>query len=699
MIATPLSDRSYFPALLGNGRSSILIDYTGANFNGRNPHSHTEQNQSVLCGWYKPTHVALTGVNQIQPIIRGGVQVNLYRAPAEPQWYEQELIPQTASVVNRMHYAGGLELEIVNFLTDDEIWCQQITVQYCPEELMADVGFAVSKATQGDLITPMNLPQEADLTVFEKNDMLHRFTYRCGTITGGGMLWTDTPYDVVETDGGLYKNVKTGQRFRRLLCCLDPSDGDNWQSRLDALQQVGTWSYDGLWEANCSAWRERYGDCCLELPDVNIQQLYELSRYVLHTCQHPDFGGITTGTLPYLWGGGIHCPYDSHQGHLALLSSGNIEAGRRYVDYYLRAAEANKKVMVAHGIPGVTISGWDDCKGNALGDFLRYVMEYKPHNGAQVITAIYHQWRFSGKPLTEEELVFIRDVIAYCNASTVHREDGKTYLAPVEAGTEGGFFVTVDTYIQMCIGNAFIQAAEMLGDDNLWQDGEQLLEGLEQNRIDGVLMPFDNAFYTGGISLFACTLDIPHRVIDTYGIDECLRRGKTPWGYNCEQSTEEYRHWPWLETYAAIGYTRRRETEKAMKHLLRMNSVTSSLGALPEKIRLDGYVIGYWYMTPHALVVLALQDAIAHSDRPGELSLLQGITNKWQDLKAANISQPGGFVVSVTVENGVLTLLRVENKQKFTQKLKIHINPMFQGNMTQSEIEIAGEDMFLFCVQ
>ncbi len=696
MKATPLSAQEYFPAYLSNGKSSLLLDNMGSHYNHKNGHWHGVLSQGLSCGWSKVTHTALRKTNHIQPVARGAFQVVMHGAQAVPTWFEQEMLPQTATLKTHLKYAGGFELDITNFLNDDDIWCMELFVTDCPDDLEVTLGFVEGKPMFSRLPEPVALPYEVGYESEIEDERTHKFTYKSGDIRGGGFMRSDIPYDTQDSDSGVYKNVKQGFRARRMMCCLDESDGDDWKAQLDEIKSRG-FDYDELYKKHCERWAEKFGECTVDIPDKNIEYLYYLSRYVVLAAQHPKTGGLTTGTLPHLWGGGLYCAPDAQQHHMRLLSSGNIEAGRKFIQFYLNCVPANKARLKSLGYPGMTISGWDDCFGQSIAnDFVRFVTGYKPFNAGMMISAIYFQWCYDPDILTEEMKDLIRDVLVFWDATIIRRENGKIWLGPVEAADESGVAVEIDTFIQMSMSNSLLYAGQMLGDDKLIEESKQLLEPIEKNRVDGILMPYTNAPHTSGMALWGLPHDIPVRAIDTYSMDENLRRGKTHWGYQSDQTSEEARHWSWYDSLPALGYARRRDPDKAMQFIHTLDRYTSSLGALFEYWTLEGRVIGYWYTTPHAIAAWAVNDALAHSDSIGDLRVLYGINKDWSDFKAENIPQFGGYTVSLEVKNGELTKLKLTSKTKKAQKIKINVNPMFASGFEYSELVLEAESTFLY---
>ena len=687
MIATPLSQRSYFPMPLGSGRDTMLVDYTGSACTSRSGHTHAEQNQGVNCGWHKASNRAIHPEGPIQTLFMPDLQVYLLQAPAEPRFFEQRFDPERAILETILTFYRGLKLRVECFMNDESIFCQRIEVLECPEELKVDLGFALTRAHSA--CSALWLRWEEAFECQKASDRRHDFTYRCGEITGAGFMAADRDYDDTTEREGIYRAVKTGFCVSRFITCADSSETQDVQGLLDA-RIVADAGYDALKARHTAVWKAYFETSCVKLPDEEMQYLYNVSRYVVRTAQHPESGQIGLGMMPHLWRGGLYDVFDSLFAQRALLSCGNIREGRAYLQGYVDAAPAGREMLQKEGIAGTAFAGWDDYTGRFVrgeDKFVRYVAVYKPMMSAFVVHAAYWQYKYDPASLTGDTAQMIRDIIAFLMDVVVHTQGDKAWLCELEAGTEGGFMVDVDTFNQVVIGRAMEMAGEMLGDAEYARIGSVLLDVVAVNYTeDGVLMPYKGAEYTAGTPLLMYLYTLPDP-IGIHSVDVTLERGRTHWGTNSEQPTEEYRHWPWNDSWAAICYTHDRQPGKAMDYLLHQKVGCTSLGAMPEKLRLDGYAIGYWYTSAHANLVWAVNDALSFSDREDELCLGMGFDERWEDVEVRGLVINEALTVSYRTEKRKPVRVEIENRSSETVSLRW----IFRNAAEENAVIPAGE--------
>lgn len=699
MEATPLSSEHYYPMLLSNGRDAVFIDYGGSHFISRNGHSHLHQHEGVPCGWYKAAHRVKTKTQPIQSIAAAGIQLHLFGAPAEPRFYAQTFHPETATLLTVLDFYTDIRISIENFLNDRSMWCQTVTVLQCPPERDISIGFMISAPFSGSSVLALPSPFTFKCAAESPDRIV--FDYETGGIQGGGFLQADRPFDEIHSPGdrhasceGRYIHAKEGFVASRVMSCADDSEGESYADALrERLRMAGT-GLRGLREEHLREWQQYFSTSRIDIPDKKLEYLYNVSRYVIRASQHPESGLFGLGLLPNLWGGALYDYFDSWYSHVAMLSAGNLQEAEFYLKSFGKVAPVGRKALAKLNLPGVAFSGWDDCCGNFLrDDYSAWVTEEKPCFSAYMIIAAYDQWRYMPESLTPEVKGLIREVIAFLRAVMICEDGDSVSIKEVAAGTEAGFLVKVDTFNQLVVGKALSSAGTMLEDDRLARMGRKLIEGLSVNyREDGVLMPFQDAPYTGGMQLIYYLLSLPEEMA-IVSVEKTLLAGKTVWGTNFEQTTEEYRHWPWIDAHAVICYAHAGMSESAMPYLIHQSCGASSLGAIPEKIRLDGSIVKYWYSSPHALVVWSLNDAFAHSDTEDEIRLAFGFHAPFADFACEGIRMPGGLLVSYRVSDRRLIRLRVENVAARDRRVRVLLNSFYMLPDVVKEIQIGANDV------
>ena len=323
-------------------------------------------------------------------------------------------------------------------------------------------------------------------------------------------------------------------------------------------------------------------------------------------------------------------------------------------------------------------------------------MYEKPMFTCCEILSRYYVWKFSGEKLDAKTEALLHDALLFIEEHLLFEQDGRKHLKNIEAGTEGGFEVEADTFTIILVSAAMRAISEMLSLPHVKELAEELSLDLKENyREDGVLLPFKNAPYTGlGADYYLYTIQEP--IVDAACLDKEKEDAKTPWGYDSASTTEEKRHWPWLDSRFAICYTHEGKNKEAMEHLLNMPKYCSALGAIPEYIRMDGLPVNYYYTTPHALVLWALHDAFAHV-KGDEVRLLWGMTDAWQDFSCEKLHLENGLVVTLDVKDGVLRKMELYNKTENDIQAKIFVNPAFLPPDFPKFCEVRAKESYLYC--
>lgn len=692
-ISSPDSKNEYYPCILCNGEDSILIDYGGSSFLSLNDHTHAEQNQGSACGWYKLTHRNKRQV--LQPICAAGVQIIAFGAPAEPEWYVQSFNPKTATVTTKLDFRRGISFTIESFLTDDGLWCEKITADCVPNDIEVSVGLKIIGANcQIRTLTYQNPCSLKSTSMANEID----FEYICGEYFGKGFLASDVDFDktVYSDDGGcegIYNNVEEGFCVIRKMAIAEDKDAD----RLNILKNKCR-DYQNTVKEHKRIWKEYFDKSSVWIPNKEIRSLYELSRYIIRAHQNKDTGIIPTGAIPNLWGGGTYCTYDADFSFRGLLSSGNIDEALLYLKSFEIMAQEGYDTLSANGYNGTTFLGWQNVCGEYVGhldNLIEAVVNFKPCYGAFAVFTAYELWKLNKNFLSDSIKKIIRDCIIFIEENMLEEKGDTINIISVKAGTEAGFDVEVDTYTQLLFSNCFLQCGEIFEDEKLIEKGNKLLKSLEGNFDDsGVILPFRNASYYGGMQCEYFYLNP-----DFIGIKSVIETdiaGKTKWGYDSTQTTEVYRHWPWNDTKYSRAYTIAGDSKRSMIHLLHSTYAIASSGAFPEKIRLDGKKIGYWYTSPHALLVEAVNVALAFAGNDNNIVIGSGIDKPWTSFKCRDIVVNNGLKVSYEMKNNKLIYLKLVNISGENKEIRIDMPDRYDRGECGKTVFIGAGEKFVY---
>ena len=100
-----------------------------------------------------------------------------------------------------------------------------------------------------------------------------------------------------------------------------------------------------------------------------------------------------------------------------------------------------------------------------------------------------------------------------------------------------------------------------------------------------------------------------------------------------------------------------------MSYLYGGTHYNSALGAFPEKIRIDGYPIAYWYSAVHALFVFAM-NCFLLNEAGGKINIFHNLPKEWQDVEFKKLRLPPGVLVSAKLARGKLVSVEMKNDTK-----------------------------------
>ena len=689
MKATTFSSEHYYPMSMASGRDAVLVDYGGSNFLSMNGHTHFEPHQGAPVGWYKAANMHKG--EALQPIIMAGVQVVLFGAPAEPVSFEQSFIPERATVSTVLKFRCGIVLRITSFFTyGDSIWCEKVEAIHIPDGLDVKIAFRLHEPVYGTALGRFPRTASIDFESLSANEL--DFSYDIGCYTGRGSLVASADFANISLQksciDGYYYDIKSGFCVSRAMIVLGDNERHTTYAELKSKASLG---YDELYKSHLSDWDNYFSTSSVSLENKKLEHVYNLSRYLMRAHQHPDSGLIALGMQPNHWGGALSCSWDSEFSHDALLQCGNFKEAEAYTDSYLRLSAEGYEAVRNHGLEGLSFSGWTNILGDFAGmrDFDEWVLDFKPMFSAYAIHAVYKEWKKNPYAEVLKYKDICVDVLKFWLCHLVNKgSDGLYYLAQIKDGGESGVDASIDSFTQLDFAKAFLYVGEMYSLPEYTDIGRRMLLALEMNRRpDGYL-----ASYKGSPYRFVSPLNYYYTYQDGLVSEEKLMDMidgmKTPWGMDNELAAEEYRAWPWYDSLSARAFVLMKNSARASEHLLNSVRITSSLGALPEKVRLDGFPIGYYYTSPHAVAVSAVCEAFALLKGDSELLIGYGFNSESGSFSCSNIRTARGICVSVSVEDGALKKLEISNFSKKEINIALSINPVISAENIPSLLTV-----------
>lgn len=689
MKVTPYSKEPYYPMLLSNGTDGILVDYSGSNFISYSGHTHWEQPHGAVAGWYKATSRSLTGMNE-GLIMQAGYQMILYGDTAEPEFYEQSFDANRAILTTKLIFNKSTEISVESFLTNDGLWCEKITLIKGNDACLPKIGFLLMAPHSGYTWLTLRTTARIHAAVEEKEIC---FNYTFGECKGLGALWTDSKFqdtnitkDSISGDTfsclGMMGELSEGMSFSRILTVLDETECEDIQAEMEKRRAIAAKGYDFVKEAHIKTWNVS-PSASVHLPRPFLQQIYDMGRYIIRSSQNQKSGATLLGIQPHLWNGGLYCSYDTYFIIKALFKCGFHEAAEKCARFIRNQMKSGQKILSECGVKGAAAAGWTDCKGNFSRkmDLKKWFLNKKPMFPCIDIMNLYTIWQYSDREITEEQKELLKAYIDFTK-NLLAEKDGRIGLIDIQAGIETAFDVETDSFTTIVLSQSIRAVGEMIEDNDLIAVADTIAQNINENYTEeGILLPFKNAPYIGGMQADYFIFSMMKGISES-NIDTMLFYAKTHWGYDVDCTAQTYRHWPWMCSRAAICYTHLGEHEKAMEQLEKIPMGASALGVLPEKIRLDGAPINYWYTSPAALAVWAVNDAMCFGEGD-TVYFAYGITADWQDFSAADIHLENGLSADITVSDGAVRTLILKNLSERAVTVKIKINSAFRADVPE----------------
>lgn len=696
MKTTMFSNEKYIPMCLSGGRDAIYIGYDGSNFVSHNGHAHMETHQGAQTGWYKSA--SKKAHDFTQPSVMAGVQVHLFGAAVVPTSYEQEFVPEDATLYTTLTFRAGIKLKITSFFTyGDCIWGERVEILEMAEGIEPEIGFRVANPF---LSERLNFLREAKCNFSEgaKNEI--PFSFITGEHTGRGVLIASRDFDSFKISSsefadqcygqGLYSGLRAGDVISRTMICLGDNEKHIDYEQLYARASLG---FEVLHKKHKELWNNYFSTCELSFGNEELDYVFKFSRYLSKACQGEDSGIVTLGMMPYHWRGAASCAWDEEMVHESMLVTGNFAESTHFTKQYQRQAPDGYRILKEKGLPGVAFTGWNSLLGEFCGHrpIEEWITTFKPMFAIYGVIAIHNEWKYNPSFNAEEYREIAVDVLKFLLSGLVKRgEDGLYYLSDVKDGNETGVMASVDTSTTLKFAEGFLAVGKMYDIPEYTEIGNSMLKTLEGNRReDGMLLAARKSPYLSSVTEYFRRY-YKKLGLDISFVDKMKELMKTPFGYDSQIGTEEKLHWPWYDSWAMRAYTVAKKPEAVAEHMAHCLFGRSSLGALPEFIRMDRVGIGYYYTTPHGSLVTALAEAAAVIDAGGDLLLGYGLFGENKALHARGICVEGGLITSLDIKDGTLEYLHIENKSGKDISLKIVLNPEIVCGEALGMVKISG---------
>jgi len=676
-VATQHSTRPYFPMLLANGRDAVLVNYSGSMMSGSPDHSHNEQYQGVLCAWYKIAHGGMRDEN-IRPIVQSGYHLLCNGEYYAVDCYEQSFDAAHAILTTKIG-ASGFSLVIETFISDESVLTEHYEIIDVPEG-RNELEFFVSAPSPG--LYPLILPAMSAKISKHKESGLIGYDYKIRGIAGSGFLLADRRPDKISADGISFSNLKPGDGITKYLLMLDETDHKPYKKiGLRTVEDLRTKTYKQNRSRHAATWEKFTGKSRISVPDCDLQYLYDLSIYVLKSHQHPATGCMTAGMFPPLWRGGGIFGYDSYYMQQAMLRTNHAPESGKLIDFWKLCSGKARGFAMDIKKPGMFFPWWSFTPLGVANVWPEEKRLFEKHLDTCVVPLeILRHYETAGDTrMLAAAWPLVEGCIDFLLAETVIELDDEAIVKTIQGANESTA-VSNDSFTAIVTAKVLdmaISAAPSIGKKVPERYGvimQKLRVGLARNYKDGVLMPFRGAQKPLCIPLMAAVWNLPE-CVDYKSVKASLEQTKTIWGLEAGMPTQKYKDWPWFHFRAAIASSFLKKGN-ALSHIYDGMKCNSALGAFPEKVRLDGYPIAYWYSSVHALFVFAVNSFLVN-EADNRINILQHLPSTWKDVEFQNLRVPPGLLVSAGMKNGRLSLVEVMNDTERLIKATVSIPSRF----------------------
>lgn len=259
--------------------------------------------------------------------------------------------------------------------------------------------------------------------------------------------------------------------------------------------------YDRMLRAHARWWTAFWAQSSLHVPDVAVQQHYELTQYFYGSASRRGAPPITLqgvwtadeGKLPP-WKGDYHNDLNTQLTYWAYPAANHLDEGLSFLDFMWKLLPQHRQFARSfYGKPGAAIPGVMTLDGKPMGGWSQYSLS--PTNGAWVAHMFYLHWQHTRERsfLAERAYPYCA-AIAECLAALLEpSRDGKRHLPlssspEVHDNTMRAWLAADSTYdlsLMRWLFAALTEMAEALADRSAAKRWRSVLNRLEPLAVGG----------------------------------------------------------------------------------------------------------------------------------------------------------------------------------------------------------------------
>lgn len=682
-------ERPYFPMLLANGQDALLINPVGSTDSITKGWFSGPLAEKASLGWHKTNRKEFTRpeTHRECSLCLAELYTGHFLGTEEivPARVEQFFDPRTATLTtNFRQYShrdpGQLRFKVHTFLTDSHLLVERYEILETPQTPYHQEYRVRPPFDSGShpLEERLHTPDVAFAALAGAEGI--RFSYQSAGYRGICAVWVVvegagdmTPAGETSPECALSPRLPAGCRVTRYATVLDNEDAEDPEAALAALvEHVTRTGYAGIRQEHEDAWSEYFGRSSVDLPEDDLQHLYDTSLYVLRSVQDPDTGFLPMGLLPYQW---QNCMFwDSWFASMAWLGCNRAAYACRMADFWKSRLEEGRKVAVRMGYEGARFS-WTTSRERFTRDVYKVVQF---HNNGVVALQVAEAAETRGdRQLLERVFPVMEDALKFLLDRLLSVENGTARLAACAGPDES----TVDkkstdtwTCAVMVKGiDYYVQACKALQKepfrDDLTEVRVLLWEALNRN-VDpqGVLQPFDGGAQPHwGCLIFPLFPDHPAR---DKTLEAISRYDEELDGYNTHNLVRyASRIFLWSE-YWVIRILGDKADPEGWTRLRKNAKFTNRFGGMPERVTHMSELYRDWFMTAHASYLWAVHGLLVQR-KDDALHVLNNLPKDWHDLSFENLTTHDGLRVSAAIKQGHLDHLDIVNDHPDPRRIEL----------------------------
>lgn len=691
-------DRRYYPLYLANGRDATLINISGSGDGHweRAPYSADVLSKLHAIGWYKAdrrqtvpdsgVYGPLTCLGEFTACPR------LHNDYVVPRNIRQYFDPKSATLTTFFSQlddrsSGKLELRMETYMCSQGVLIQEIEILDAPPG-GAGYAFSLSSASPGyqNHTRPLTAPETCDQQVSSDGTEalmtchwpgLKAVAFSAiGGITQARTERRPLPHFSYEELEQTITGLPAGARFWRAVSFQDDREGDDpAQVCQELLEELRTNGIQSLRDQHLLEWEEYYSKSNVEIPDPATQYIYDLSRYLMKANHHPQ-GFQPVGLLPYQWQGVMF--WDATFVQEAFLTCGNEKEAKAIASQIKNLLPEGRKLAARLENSGARIEWTAN-----LDSFTSYEPPSRQfHNNGVWAKNFCLLGKYLGQDPAPDDLAAAEELLQFLieeyerhgsakghDFAFVGIDESSDDPKPYDTWTFAVLLHALECYFAICsrqnhkpaFPRTLLARIQDILDANI--DDQGVLQSFRGGRLPhwGSLifdMFPDHPAAMPTISRMAENYDPEQDLFNFHGLNRYAEKT-----------------FPW-STFTVVRCLAKMGRPEALKFFLHNLNHVNYFGGFSERLYYHGEHYIEWFSTGHAALVLSMNAMLA-TEVNGRIRLLGGLDlSQWRTLSFKELHAGDGWVVSLELEDGLITNCLVTNLCPESRPLHIEIPPL-----------------------